>query len=109
MCGADFHTKDDNCKIVWRKERNFVTFMDLERSYGRGDRNNVGGQLLTICMRWFQQLTVWMVMLSCCTELKMGLKQGYVLSPWLFSMFMDGVMREVKARTMGRGGGCCKS
>jgi len=27
-----------------------------------------------------------------------GVRQGCVMSPWLFNLFMDGVVREVKAR-----------
>ncbi len=26
----------------------------------------------------------------------MGLRQGYAMSPWLFNIYMDGFMREVK-------------
>ncbi len=29
----------------------------------------------------------------------MGLRQGYVMSPWLFNIYMDGVMREMKGKT----------
>ena len=28
-------------------------------------------------------------------DVKVGVKQGCVMSPWLFDMFMDGIMREV--------------
>ncbi len=28
----------------------------------------------------------------------MGLRQGCVISPWLFNIYMDGVMREVKGK-----------
>ena len=31
---------------------------------------------------------------------KMGLRQGCVMSPWMFNMFMDGVVREVQANLL---------
>ena len=32
-----------------------------------------------------------------------GLRQGCVMSPWLFNVYMDGVVREVKVRVLGKG------
>ncbi len=34
---------------------------------------------------------------------RVGLHQGCVVLPWLFSVYMDGVVREVNARMLGRG------
>ncbi len=31
-------------------------------------------------------------------EIKVGLRQGCVMSPWLFSIYMDGVMREMNGK-----------
>ncbi len=31
-------------------------------------------------------------------EVNVGLQQGCVMSPWLFNVYMDGVVREVNAR-----------
>ena len=35
-----------------------------------------------------------------------GLKQGSVMSPWLFNVYMDGVVREVNVRVLGKGWSC---
>ena len=35
---------------------------------------------------------------------EVGLRQGSVMSPWLFNMYMDGVVREVDRRLGERGG-----
>ena len=36
-------------------------------------------------------------------EVKRGLRQEYVMSPWLFNIFFDRVVRPVNDRTMSRG------
>ena len=40
---------------------------------------------------------------SICYSLRVGLRQGCVMSPWLFNLCIDGVVREVNARVLGRG------
>ena len=34
---------------------------------------------------------------------RVGLRQGCVMLPWLFNLYIDGVVREVNARVLGRG------
>ncbi len=36
-------------------------------------------------------------------RVRVGLRQECVISPWLFNVYMDGVVREVNARMLGRG------
>ena len=35
--------------------------------------------------------------MSYCSALKGSVRQGCVMSPWLFNLYMDGVIREMKA------------
>ena len=35
--------------------------------------------------------------------MRVGLRQGCVMSPWLFNLYIDGVVRELNARVLGRG------
>ena len=35
--------------------------------------------------------------------LRVGLRQGCVMSPWLFNLFIDGVVRQVNASVLGHG------
>ena len=34
--------------------------------------------------------------------INVGLRQGCVISPWLFNVYMDGVVREVNERVLGK-------
>ena len=36
-------------------------------------------------------------------EVNVGFRQGCMMSPWLFNVYMDGVVREVKMRMLDRG------
>uniref|UniRef100_UPI003EBBE11F reverse transcriptase domain-containing protein n=1 Tax=Klebsiella pneumoniae TaxID=573 RepID=UPI003EBBE11F len=36
-------------------------------------------------------------------SLNVGLKQGCVLSPWLFNLYMDGVVKEIQGRAVNVG------
>ncbi len=79
--------------------------MDLEKAYDRVDWlalwdvlkiYGVGGKLLCAIKSFYEKASA-MVKISRETsehfEIKVGLRQGCVMSPWLFNIYMDGVMR----------------
>ena len=90
--------------------------MDLEKEYDKIDRAamwcvlsmyGVNGQLLKAvqslyerseaCVRVCREESEWF-------EVSVGLRQGCVMSPWLFNLFMDGVMKEVREKAGDIGG-----
>src|ERR1044072_9788043 len=98
MIGEKLREKDR----VW-----YVCFMDLEKAYDRVCRRKlfevlreggVRGRLLNgiklfyencrVRVRVRRELTEWF-------NVGVGLRQGCVMSPWLFNVLMDGVVREV--------------
>ena len=48
------------------------------------------------CVRVGNEVREWF-------PVSVGLRQRCVMSPWLFSLYIDGVVREVNARVIGRG------
>ena len=48
------------------------------------------------CVRVGNEVSEWF-------PVRVGLRQGCVMSPWLFNLYIDGVVREVNARVLGRG------
>ena len=85
----------------------FLAFMDLEKTYDAIDRDGVwqmlrvygvGGKLMKamqsfyvdsrVCMRVGNDVSEWF-------PVNVGSRQGCVISPWLFTVYMDGVVREV--------------
>ncbi len=84
--------------------------MDLEKAYDRVDwlplRDvlniyGVGGKLLSAIQSFYEESSRC-VKISGETsehfEIKVGLRQGCVMSPWLFNIYMDGVMIEMKGK-----------
>ncbi len=78
--------------------------MDLEKAYDRVDWlalwdilkiYGVGGKLLSAINSFYEEASTC-VKISRETgepfEIKVGLRQGCVMSPWLFNIYMDGVM-----------------
>ena len=93
----------------------YFAFLDLEKAYDRVDRDamwnvlrlyGIGGRLLRgvksfyvgskACVRVGNEVSEWF-------PVRVGMRQGCVMSPWLFSLYVDGVVREVNARVLGRG------
>ena len=48
------------------------------------------------CVRVGNDVSEWFLV-------NVGLRQGCVMSPWLFNLYMDGVVREVNVRVLGKG------
>ena len=48
------------------------------------------------CVRVGNDVSEWF-------PVNVGLRQGCVMSPWLFHVYMDGVVREVNVRVLGKG------
>ena len=93
----------------------YFAFLDLEKAYDRVDRDamwnvlriyGVGGKLLRAvqslyadsraCVRVGNEMSEWF-------PVKVGLRQGCMMSQWLFNLYFDGVVREVNKRVLGRG------
>ena len=88
-------------KSTREKRRVYVGFMDLEKVYDIVNREalceilrmyDVGGKLLSGIKSMY-------VDSSACVRVKGidgGVKQEYVISPWLFIVYIEGLMKGVK-------------
>ena len=93
----------------------FWAFMDLEKAYDTIDRHGmwhmlrvhgVGGKLLKAVQSFYMNSRACVLMgneASECFPGNVGLRQGCVMSPWLFNVYMDGVVREVNVKVLGKG------
>ena len=76
---------------------------DMLRAYG------VGRKLLKAVQSFYvdRRVCVWMRMdVSELFPVNVGLRQGCVMSPGLFNVYMDGVVLGVNARVLGKGRSC---
>ena len=65
----------------------------------------VGGKLLKAVQSFYVDSRACILVVNDVSEwfpVNVGLKQGYVMSPWLFNVYMDGVVREVNVRVLGK-------
>ena len=102
-------------KYLAKGKDSFWAFMDLEKAYDRVDRGalwrmlslyGVGGKLLSAVKSFYVDSRACVRVgdqVSDSFQVKVGLRQGCVMSPWLFNVFMDGVVREVNIRVGERG------
>ena len=105
-----FVLKQMSEKCVDKNKSLYVAYMDLEKAYDRIDREamwrvlgmyGINGQLMKAvqslyekseaCVRVCREEGEWF-------EVGVGLRQGCVMSPWLFNLFMDAVMKEVREK-----------
>ena len=93
----------------------YMCFVDLEKAYDRVDRKGVwevmkmygvGGHTLEAVKSFYEGSKACVRVgngESRMFEVNVGLRQGCVMSPWLFNLYMDAVMKEVNGRVMGKG------
>ncbi len=94
-------------KHLEKDRKLFASFVDLEKAYDGVDRKGlwdtlrmygVGRQLLE-GIRSYENASasVWVNgELSESFKLEVGVRQGCMMSPWLFSIYMDECIREMK-------------
>ena len=89
--------------------------MDLEKTYNIIDRQGmwlmlrvyrVGGKLLKAVQSFYVESRACVRVVNDASEwfpFNVGLRQGCVMSPWLFNEYMDGAVREVNVGCLGNG------
>ncbi len=63
--------------------------------------HGVGGKLLSAMKSFYEEAYACVKISGGRSEhfeVKVGLRQGCVMSPWLFNIYMDGVIREVEGK-----------
>ena len=105
MCGSYLRTKADRGEST-RESAVYVGFIDLEKMYDRVNRE-VLWQVLRMYVVGGKRLSgikSMYVNSSACVRVKegeselfridIGVTQACIMSPWLFHVYMDGVMKE---------------
>ena len=102
-------------KYLANRKHVFWAFMDLEKAYDTIDRHGmwqmlrvygVGGKLFKAVQSFYVESRARVRVGNDLSEwfpVNVGLRQGCMMSPWLFNVYMDGVVREVNVRVVGKG------
>ncbi len=97
-------------KYIEKDRKLFAGFMVLEKAYDRVDRKGlwdvlriygVGGHLLEGIGSFYKDSSASVCMngeLSESFGVGVGVRQGFMISPWLFNVYMHGCMRGMKTR-----------
>ncbi len=95
-------------KHLEKDRKLFIAFMDLEKAYDRVDRNGLwdtltvygmGGKLFEGIKSFYENASASVRVngeLSESFSVEVGVRPGCVMSPWLFNIYMDGCIREMK-------------
>ena len=93
----------------------FWAFMDLEKAYDTVNRHGmwemlrvygVGRKLLKAVQSFYVDSRACVRMGNDVSEsfpVNVRLREGCVMSPWWFNVYMDGVVREVNVKVLGKG------
>ncbi len=87
----------------------YAAFMDLEKAFNRVDREalwsvlriyGVSGHLLKGIQAFYREANACVRVGGKFSEsfAVVGVRQGCVMSPWLFNIFMDGCMKKMKCK-----------
>ncbi len=110
MCGSDIFLQDGSREDISKRKKLYAAFMDLETAYDRVDWlalwdvlkiYGVRGKLLDAIKSFYEKASAC-VKISGETsehfEIKVALRLGCVMSPWLFNTDMDDVTRVMKGK-----------
>ncbi len=102
-------------EYLGKHKKLYAAFMDLEKAYSMVDREaiwsvlkiyGVGGQLLKGIQALYREANARVrvgVKSSESSVVEVGVRQGCVMSPWLFNIFMDECMREMRCKVLNTG------
>src|SRR5678815_4623106 len=98
--------------MIEKKNKLYLGIMDLQQAYDREARwqvlviYSVGGRLLNGIKRMYDDSEACVRINGVKSDwfsINRGVRQGCVMSPWLFNLYMDGVMKELKVGVTGNG------